>query len=184
MEDADLMQRIQNGERDALSFMMDSYSKLLWVIVGAILSNVGTAQDIEECISDVYVHVWSNPKSYSPERGTLKTYLAVVAKSKALDAYRRLSKVKIIELDEAIESSDDDLLALITQKEMYKELYAAFDLLTEPNKEIIMRRYFFEEKPARIAKTISLPVKEVENRLYQSKQKLRKELVCGGYGYD
>jgi RNA polymerase sigma-70 factor (ECF subfamily) len=70
------------------------------------------------------------------------------------------------------------------QKEMYKELYAAIDSLTEPNKEIIMRRYFFEEKPARIAKTISLPVKEVENRLYQSKQKLRKELVCGGYGYD
>jgi RNA polymerase sigma-70 factor (ECF subfamily) len=183
MKDEELITRIGSDEA-AFSYMIDTYSKLLWVIVGGILGSIGTAQDIEECISDVYVHVWKNPKSFNHEKGSLKTYLAVIAKSKALDAYRKLNKTKITELDEAILSADDDLLADIMDKEMYEQLYAAIDSLSEPNKEIVVRRYFFEEKPARIAKATAIPVKEVENRLYQSKQKLRKQLVCGGCEHD
>jgi len=184
MKDEELIQQLRREEEEAFSYMIETYSKLLWVVVGGILGSVGTAQDIEECISDVYIHVWKNPDMFNHEKGSLKTYLAVVAKSKALDAYRKLNKAKIIGLDETILSTDDDLLAYIMDKEMYKELYVAIDSLTEPNKEIVVRRYFFEEKPARIAKATSLPIKEVENRLYQSKQKLRKQLVCGGYEHD
>ncbi|MCL2422253.1 MAG: sigma-70 family RNA polymerase sigma factor, partial [Defluviitaleaceae bacterium] len=143
---------------------------------------VGTTQDIEECISDVYVKVWKNPRVFNPQKGTLKTFLAVMAKGKALDTYRKLTKSKIINLDEAIQSTDDDLLDYIAEKEMVQALYTAIESLTEPNKEIVIRRYFFEEKPANIAKSISLPVKEVENRLYQSKLKLRKKLIGNG-GY-
>jgi len=89
-----------------------------------------------------------------------------------------------VELDEAIKSTDDDLLDYILNKEMCQALFAAIQSLTEPNREILMRRYFFEERPSYIAKVISLPVKEVENRLYQSKQKLRKQLRGnGGFGH-
>ena len=161
--------------------MVETYGKLLWVVVGGILGTVGTPQDIEECISDVYVHVWKNPKAYNPQKGSLKTFLAVIARSKALDAYRRLTKSKVIELNEAISSSDDDLLDYIVEKEMHGELYTAIESLTEPNKEFVIRRFFFEEKPARIAEKTALPIKEVENRLYQSKQKLKK-ILQGGDG--
>ena len=182
MSDEKLLQKLLNGDQDAFSYMIDTYSKLLWVIVGGILGSIGTPQDIEECISDVYVHVWKNPGAYDSQKGSIKTFLAVIAKSKALDTYRKLSKSKIIRLDEAIKSTDDDLLDYIVDKEMCHELYAAIASLPEPNKEIVIRRYFFEEKPSRIAESISLPVKEVENRLYQSKQKLRKNLEkIGGF---
>jgi len=68
--------------------------------------------------------------------------------------------------------------------EMHQELYTAIDSLNEPNREIVIRRYFFEEKPACIAKAISLPTKEIENRLYQSKLKMRKYFETnGGYEY-
>jgi len=161
--------------------MMDAYSKLLWVVVGGILGNTGTTQDIEECISDVYVQIWKNPSAFNPQKGSLKTFLAVVARSKALDTYRKLSKARIIELDEAIQSTDDDLLDYIIDQEMCQELYVAIRSLTEPNKEIVLRRYFFDEKPASIAKNIAMPVKEVENRLFRSKTKLRKLLEGGDY---
>ena len=184
MNDNELIQELLAGNQDAFSYMIDTYSKLLWVVVGGILGNAGTTQDIEECISDVYVQIWKNPNAFNQQKGSLKTFLAVIAKSKALDTYRKLAKSKIIELDEAIQSTDDDLLDYITDKEMVQDLYAAIESLTEPNKEIVIRRYFFEEKPANIAKSISLPVKEVENRLCQSKLKLRKNLERnGGYCY-
>jgi len=174
-----MIQEISDGKQDAFLYMIETYSKLLWVVVSSILATVGTPQDIEECISDVYVHVWKNPKFYNPQKGSFKTFLAVVAKSKALDTYRKLSKSKIIELTDAIGSSDDDLIDYIVEKEMHDKLYAAIETLTEPNKEIIIRRFFFDEKPRRIAEKTDIPIKEVENRLYQSKLKLRKTLEGG-----
>ena len=180
MDDELLIQKLLNEEPEAFSYIIDTYSKLLWVIVGGILGKVGTSQDIEECISDVFVQLWRNPKAFDHQKGSLKTFLAVIAKSKALDIYRKLSKSKIVALNEAIGAADDDLLDYIVDQEMSQALFAAIESLTEPNKEIVMRRYFFDEKPACIAKIISLPVKEVENRLYQSKLKLRKQLVGNG----
>ena len=177
MQDEIIMQKIINGDQDAFSHMIDMYSKLLWVVVGGILNSIGTAQDIEECVSDVFVEVWKNPKAFNKQKGTLKNFLAVMAKSKALDRYRALSRKKIVEIDEAIKSSDDDLLDYVIDKEMYEALYEAINSLTEPNKEIIIRRYFFEEKPSYIAERTDMPVKEVENRLYQSKLKLRTILT-------
>ena len=182
MQDNELIQRICEGGQDAFSYMIDTYSKLLWLVVGGILGSVGTPQDIEECISDVYVQVWQNPDAFNGQRGSFKTYLTVIARSKALDTYRKLSKNKIIEINEAINASDDDLLDYIIDKEMCQDLYTAIESLPEPNKEIMIRRYFFEEKPSKIAENTSLPVKEVENRLYQGKLKLRKILVEKGGG--
>ena len=174
MEDEKLIDMLHSGDREAFCRIMETYNKLLWVVVGGVLNGVGTSEDIEECISDVYVSLWLKPKAYDPQKGPLKTYLAVVAKSKALDRYRKLTKVKIVELDDAIRSSDDDLLEYIAKRDMYNDLYEAIRSLKEPDQEILIRRYFFDEKPSGIASKISLSIKEVENRLYQSKIRLRK----------
>jgi RNA polymerase sigma-70 factor (ECF subfamily) len=177
VQDDVIIKKIIKGDTEAFNYMIDAYNKLLWVVAGGIVSSIGTAQDIEECISDVYIELWKKPKAFSRQKGTLKNYLAVIAKYKALDRYRVLSKSKITEIDEAIKASDDDLLDYIIDKEMYAALYEAIDSLIEPNKEILIRRYFFEEKPACIAAKTAIPVKEVENRLYQSKLKLRTILT-------
>ena len=181
LSDEELIPRLLNKEQEAYLYLMDTYNKLLWVIVGGILGKVGTTQDIEECISDVFIQLWKNPQAFNPQKGTLKAYLAVIAKSRALNIYKKLAKVKIIELDEAIQSTDDDLFDYIVEKDMSQELYEAIKTLVEPNKEIIIRRYFFDEKPKKIAESISMSIKEVENRLYQSKIKLRKILEGGRY---
>jgi len=178
-QDDILINKLICGDQDAFAFLIDTYSKLLWVIASGILSGAGTVQDIEECISDVFIELWKKPKAYNNQKGTLKNFLAVKTKSKALDRFRALSKKKIFEINEAINSSDDDLLEYVIDKELYADLYNAINSLSEPNKEIIIRRYFFEEKPAHIAEQTAMPLKEVENRLYQSKLKLRSLLTKG-----
>ena len=176
MDDKELAEILRSGNREAFFRIMEAYNKLLWVIVGGVLNGVGTSEDIEECISDVYVTLWRKPKAYDPGKGSLKNFIAVVAKRKALDRYRQLTKVKIIELDEAVHSNDDDLLEYIAQRDMYNELFEAIRSLKEPDKEILIRRYFFDEKPSGIADKTSISVKEVNNRLYQSKLRLREIL--------
>ena len=176
MDEEKLIDMILSGNEESLIYIIETYSKLLWVIAGGILGNVGTSEDIEECISDTYMSLWQKPKSFDPRKGSLKTFLATIAKRRALDKYRQLTKTKIIELDEAISSSDDDLFEYVAKRDLQSELYEAISLLGEPDKEILIRRYFFEEKPSDIADKTHIPVKEVKNRLYQSKLRLRKVL--------
>ena len=40
--------------------------------------------------------------------------------------------------------------------------------------ELIIRRYYYEQKPAEIAAALDLPKKKVENKLYYVRQKLKK----------
>ncbi|MDR0325655.1 MAG: sigma-70 family RNA polymerase sigma factor [Oscillospiraceae bacterium] len=180
-----LTEVLYSGDPDSFYRVMEAYNKLLWVVAGAVLSNVGTKEDIEECVSDVYAGLWKDPKAFDPRKGSLKTFLVVMAKRKALDRYRQLTRHTAVELDDAVPSSDDDLLDCIAKRELYDVLYEAIRSLGEPDKEILVRRYFFDEKPSGIAGKISLPVKEVENRLYRSKLRLKKMLQDKEvYGYE
>lgn len=176
MEERKLMDLISSGDTQAYIQIMEKYNKLLWVIVGGILNNTGTSEDVEECISDVYLSLWKNPAAFDNRKGSLKTFLSVLARRRAVDKYRQLTKIKIIELDEAISASDGDLLEYIAKQDSYRELYDAIRLQGEPDKEILIRRYFFDEKPTGIAEKTHLSVKEVKNRLYQSKLRLHKIL--------
>ncbi|MGE6259809.1 sigma-70 family RNA polymerase sigma factor [Heyndrickxia sporothermodurans] len=180
MDDELLSKELIAHEIDDISLIMSKYNKLLWVIIGGILNEVGTQQDIEECICDVYIKLWENPKSFNPKKGTLKAFLATIARNKAVDKYRQLTKMKAVELNEANHASNDDLLDYILNKETCEQLYKAIKSFDEPDKEIMVRRYFLAEKPAAIAKKISINVKEVENRLYQGKLKLKRLLVDQG----
>ena len=66
----------------------------------------------------------------------------------------------------------DDMI----QEETRRVLIAAVNALGEPDREILVRRYYYEQKPKEIALALNLNVKQVDNRLYQTKQKLREAL--------
>ena len=54
------------------------------------------------------------------------------------------------------------------------KLRSCIDELDEKEKELVIRRYYYEQKPAEIAVALDMPKKQVENRLYYVRQKLRK----------
>ena len=67
----------------------------------------------------------------------------------------------------------------LLQEETKRELAAAVNALTDVERDILIRRYYYDQKPREIAKALDLPIKQVENHLYRSKQKLRKAIsVC------
>ena len=157
-------------------YLMDNYNKLLWLVVGNILEKVGTAEDIEDCISEVYLKLMENPKGYDHKLGSIKSFLVRSGKNTAIDRYRQLAKSNVIMLSEEMftQNRDDDVLETVIHTEGKTALLEAINLLKEPGKEILIRRYFFDEKPKEIARKMQLAVKDVENKLYQSKLKIKK----------
>ena len=179
MTDITAITGIKEQDEDVFNEVVVKYSKLLWPIVSAVLKNVGNEQDVEECVADVFIDLWENPDKYDAARGTLKTWLCMVARCKAIDRYRALSKHSTVPLEGAMMAGRMGMQDALLQEETKRELVAAVNALADVEKDILIRRYYYEQKPGEIAKALNLPLKQVKNHLYRSKQKLRKAItVC------
>ena len=147
----------------------------------AALRGVGTEQDAEEAAADAFVYLWEHPEKFDPRRGSLKTWLSVVARSRALDRSREISRCRAVSLEE-IELADPlGVPEALLAGERRAALNAAVDALAEPDREILLRRYYFGQKPREIAAALGLDKKQVDNRLYQTKRRLRAS-VTGAEG--
>lgn len=176
MKDTQIISAIQNRDERAINHAINKYSKLLWPVVKASLAGYFTPEEAEECVADVFIYLWQNPEKFDPRRGKLKSWLCIVARSRALDRYRSLSRHSMEALDTAQYISAADVADKLITKEELQRLNLAVLGLKEPDREIILRRYFHEQKPSEIALAMDVPLKLVENRLYRAKLRLREAL--------
>lgn len=176
MNDEKIIARIAAGDESAIDGVINKYSRLLWHIASAVLEKSGSVQDVEECVADVFIHLWQHPDKYDPARGSLKVWLSACARSRAIDRYRAITKRQTEPLDDNLLAWQLGLADALAAKEEHQALLSAVQALDEPDREILIRRYFYEQKPRDIALALDLPVKNVENRLYRTKLKLRETI--------
>ena len=176
MNDIAVITGIKDRNENAINEVIVKYSKLLWPIASAVLKNVGSEQDVEECIADVFIYLWEHPDKFEPDRGTLKAWLCMVARCKAIDRYRALSKHIAVPLEGAMMVGRMGMQDALLQAETKRELVAAVNALADVERDILIRRYYYEQKPREIARALDMSVKQVENHLFRSKQKLRKAI--------
>lgn len=174
LNDETIIRAIRDGDEAAIGQVMDRYSRLLWSVVSAVLHNTASEQDVEECVADVFIHLWENPDSYDPGRGKLKAWLCVVARNRAVDRYRELSRRSDVPLEDTLIADRIGAADRVLTQETRHTLIRAVRALEEPDREILIRRYYREQKPREIAVALDLPVKQVNNRLYRAKRKLRE----------
>lgn len=173
MEQDDLIRKITKRDEVAFASLIESYSRLLWTVASGYLSESAgrSVEDVEECISDVFFELWENPERYKPTKGSIKSYLCMITKNKAISMFRKKVQHNTICLEDYQQLADPEQEDSLDKTD-YETLYSAIEALPEPTREILIRRYYHEEKPAVIADKMVLPKKEVENRLYRGKQTL------------
>lgn len=177
MNDEKTIQAIQSGDEQAIDNVITKYSKLLWSIASAVLKNAASAQDIEECVADVFIYLWQHPEKYDAGRGRLKVWLSILARTRAVDRYRTLSKEHALPLDEALLAGQIDAIDGILAENQKCVLQDALSALEALDHEILLRRYYYDQKPREIALALDMPVKHVENHLYRTKRKLRQMIT-------
>ena len=178
LNDKKIIAAIAARDEQMLAFVVRKYTRLLWKLAASVLINAASAQDVEECIADVFIYLWQYPERYDPDKAKLSSWLSMVTRSKAVDRYRKLMKSREISIEEiALENTgyEKDM----TGDEEKEALLSCIAELSEQEQELLIRRYFYEQKPTEIAAALNLPKKQVENRLYYVKQKLKKIMERG-----
>ena len=177
MQDKKIVDAIKAGDEQVMQKVICRYSRLLWSIVGAVLSQVGTTEDMEECVADVFIDLWEHPQKYDESRGSLKAWLSVIARNKAIDRYRQKTKIQTIPFEEPMLV---EKMGIEKETDKSEGLQRALAELTEEEREILLRRYVYQQKPKEMAVALGLSVKQIENRLYRIKAKMRKQMEQEG----
>ena len=173
MNDKKIITAIINQDEQMLAFVLQKYSKLLWRIAASILINAASVQDVEECIADVFIFLWQHPEKYDPNQAKLASWLSIIARSKAIDRYRQIIRKRELPIEEIAAESLGYAQAPVIDEEKEK-LLSCIGELGGRDRDLIIRRYYYEQKPAEIAVALDMPRKQVENRLYYVRQKLKK----------
>lgn len=177
MKDKTIITALQSREADVMNTVIDKYSRLLWPIADMVLKNVGNEQDVEECVADAFIFLWEHPEKFDPARGSLKSWLCIVARSRAIDRYRQITRRNTVSLEETVLADSFGMQEELLRQETRKELLAAINALGEPGREILVRRYYYDQKPRQIALALGMTVKQVNNSLYHTKRLLREALT-------
>jgi RNA polymerase sigma-70 factor (ECF subfamily) len=83
--DAVLAARLAAGDDHALAEAFDALAHSVYRSAVRVLGDNSAAQDV---VQDVFVELWAHPGRYDPAAGTLRTYLAVLARHRAVDVLR------------------------------------------------------------------------------------------------
>lgn len=177
MNDEKIITAIKNRNEAAIDETIIKYSKLLWSVAEAVLSHIGSVQDVEECVADTFIYLWEHPEKFDHQRGKLKIWLSIVARTQAVNRYREITKRNTLPLEDTDFIDQLSVVDAVLKAETRKALLAAVNALGEPDREILIRRYYYNQKPKEIALALDMSVKQIDNRLYQTKRRLREMLT-------
>lgn len=182
LNDEKIITAIKKRSEATINEIITKYSKLLWSVAEAVLSHTGSVQDVEECVADTFIYLWEHPEKFDHQRGKLKTWLSIVARTQAVNRYREITKRNILPLEDTDFVDQLDVADAVLEVETRQALIAAVNALCEPDREILIRRYYYDQKPKEIALALDMSVKQIDNRLYQTKRRLREMLTRSGGG--
>lgn len=183
MLDAELLEKFQSNPEQALGDTIERYAGMVYSIIYGKICTVGTEEDVKECVSDVFLEFYRQIDRFHPEKGSVKTYLSMMAKYKGIDLYRKLIRIagnqSVIDNDlEEFADTKANPEQDIIRKEEKELLLQAINTLGEPDKEIFIRKYYMCQKTKEIAEALNLQDNTVDKKVSRGLKKLR--ILLGG----
>lgn len=172
------------SRREAHQLLFDEYYNYVGTIVTNHLRNVGSIEDTEECISDVFAKVFFVLED-QPVTGDMKKFIATIAKRTSIDRFRTLSRrtERSISLDDeqfSGISSDDDLEAENERCELQRIVADCICSLGEPDSTIVIQKFYYNKSSRQIAGLLSMKPSAVRMRVKRAGEQLRTALAERG----
>lgn len=163
--------RFLDGDESAFECIMkDLFHGLVFFIDGYV-RDLYVAEDIAiDVFSELVVH-----RHRYNFKVSLKTYLYMLGRSRALDYIKHRKIIDFVELSEADAVADDraTLEEMVLGNANKRQVHDAIAKLPENMRVAIYLAYFEDMSYAEVAKVMKKKQKQVDNLLYRAKKELR-----------
>jgi RNA polymerase sigma-70 factor, ECF subfamily len=165
------LERTAGGDVAAFKTLYAATSLKLYGIVVRIL---GRSDLADEVLQEVYFRVWQRAGDFNPAASSPITWLATIARNRALDEARRGTMRSLDDAPEFLEiPSDDNPAANQERSEELRRLQACLEGLEAERKEIVLLAYFHGLTREEIARRLGRPVATVKTWLRRSLAQLK-----------
>lgn len=145
------------------------------------------SRDTEECVNDTWLRAWNAMPPQRPDR--LKLFLARITRNlafqrwRARHAERRGGGELPLALEELAQCvpGGAEVEGQVEAKELSQSIRRFLTLLPARDRDIFLRRYFYVESAADIARRYGLRREGVSMRLLRTRNKLKDHLTKEGY---
>ena len=159
--------------------IMDTFGHYVATIIYNVSKGTLTKEDVEETTSDVFITLWKNAEKV--QEGKLKSYIGCIAKTRALNKVDSVRNKAVVNIEEFDLEDDFSISDETEKKDVTKEVRRVVDELTEPDREIIIRFYYYYQTAAEIAEIMEMNKETVKTRLRRTKEKIKKTLTERGF---
>jgi RNA polymerase sigma factor (sigma-70 family) len=150
---------IRTGEEDRAAFR-DLYSLTSAKLFGICYRICGERQAAEDVLHDVYLTIWKRAGAYEPARASPITWLATIARNRAIDWQRAQTVRRATPIEDAPPILDTAPLASETmlEDEASHQLHACLDSLEERQRAAIRTAFFDGVTYAELAEREAVPL--------------------------
>lgn len=171
VSDAALVRAVAAGERLALATLYDRYASLVMAVGVRILRNRRDAEDIAH---DVFLEVWRRAGTYDPAKASVRTWLVLIMRCRALDRRKSAPVSMTSALLEDVRTSDpsESPDARLDRARVTSALGA----LTTAQREVLVLGYYEGLSSSEIAERLDIPLGTVKSRVAGALRALRGRL--------
>jgi RNA polymerase sigma-70 factor, ECF subfamily len=105
-DDGELIQRITRRDAEAVRLLYARHGRLVYGVAMAVL---GSESEAEEVTQDVFLRAWDKAESYEPKKARVVTWLARIARNRAIDVLRQTGarNARVFDTGDALELLPD-----------------------------------------------------------------------------
>jgi RNA polymerase sigma-70 factor (ECF subfamily) len=176
MPDRRRLERMAQGDGDALRELYDVHARAIYSLAVRILRSQSDAEDV---VQEVFAQAWRQASRYDAMRGTVAGWLLMQTKSRAIDRLRaRMARPENADVDQAASVADKgappDLQ--VVRSEQAERVRLALERLPLLQRTALELAYYEGLTQTEIADRLEQPLGTVKTRIRQGLLKLREAL--------
>lgn len=167
--DCALLQLLSHNDKNALGKLYDRHGQLIYSLVMAILRDNMIAEEVTQ---DLFIKVWQKHEMYDPLKGTVRSWLVMIARHLAIDRLR--SKEMKERKRTSLTMGDPEFGGAphSTQIENH-QIDRALSNLEDPYKETLRLAYFDGLTHQMISDHLGIPLGTIKSRIRDGLVRLR-----------
>ncbi|GAA3240053.1 sigma-70 family RNA polymerase sigma factor [Actinocorallia longicatena] len=171
--------RLVSGDEAALGEIYDAYGGLVY---GLALRLTRSRELAEDVVQEVFSFLWERPAAFDPGKGTLRSWLGLLAHRRSVETVRRE------ELRRRPAASDDMPLPGVDEavtEELYREqirgrVAEAVARLPEPLRQVVELAYYKGRTYRQVAAELGSPEGTVKSRIRAALKQIAEDLAEEG----